>query len=139
MTLTALITPFLENYEIDWDSFKKLLLFQFSSKIDGIVLIGTTAENSTLTKKEKNQILELTLKIKKQQKSNKQIWLGVSNSSTKEVIELILENNSKEIDGYLISSPCYNKPPQEGLIKHFLECDKNSSKKIMLYNVPSRT
>ena len=139
MTFTALITPFLEDFQVDWNSLTNIIIKQFDSNTDGIVLMGTTGEAPTLTTGEQDKILELAHQIRLEKNSSKQIWFGIGDNSTDRVVNSMLKYNNENIDGYLISAPAYNKPPQAGLIKHFLECDKNSKKPIMLYNVPSRT
>ena len=142
MTLTALITPFLENTELDLSSLRSLLEIQLNSKMDGVVILGTTAETSTLSIHEKDVIVQETLSIRQRlgdKTKNKKIYVGVGSNSTHEVLERIKNLNQTGIDGYLIVTPYYNKPPQNGLIAHFLACDEVSQKPIILYNVPGRT
>jgi 4-hydroxy-tetrahydrodipicolinate synthase len=137
MTLTALITPFTKTGEIDWMSLQNLLRIQLSSEIDGIIGLCTTSETPTLSNQEQLKIAKFILNIN--QEYQKQIWLGVSGSATNEVKQRMQSFENLEIDGFLISTPSYNKPPQEGMIQHFLELDNFSNKNIILYNVPGRT
>jgi len=142
MTLTALITPFLENGELDLNSLRSLLKIQFYSKMDGVVVLGTTAETPTLSTHEKDIIVQEALSIRQNlgdKAKDKKIYVGVGSNSTHEVLERIENLNQTSVDGYLIVTPYYNKPPQNGLIAHFLACDKASQKPIILYNVPGRT
>jgi 4-hydroxy-tetrahydrodipicolinate synthase len=139
MTLTALITPFNEDTSIDFASLEKLLDLQFSSEVDGLVLLGTTGEAPTLLDLEKLQLISFVLNYKQKLASNKQIWLGASDNSTQRVVDKLATFNDLAIDGYLISSPWYNKPNQEGLYQHFVACSGATKKSIILYNVPSRT
>jgi len=139
MTLTALITPFLNDFSIDWISFEKLLILQLTSKIDGLVILATTGETPTLTLEEENQIVTKTLELNIMLKANKKIYIGVSDNSTSRVVARIESLNDLEFDGYLIASPSYNKPQQDGLCEHFLACSRATHKNIMLYNVPGRS
>lgn len=142
MTLTALITPFLENGELDLNSLRSLLKIQFNSRMDGVVILGTTAETSTLSTYEKDMIIQEALSVREQlgdKAKNKKIYVGVGSNSTSEVLERIQNLNQTSVGGYLIVTPYYNKPPQNGLIAHFLACDEASQKSIILYNVPGRT
>ena len=139
MLLTALITPFLEDTTIDFTSLEKMLQFQLESKVDGLVLLGTTAETPTLSNFEQRKVLELAIATKAKLNSQKKLFAGVSDNATSRVLEKIESFNELAVDGYLISSPYYNKPPQNGLIQHFLECSKATKKDIILYNIPGRT
>ncbi len=142
MTLTALITPFLENTELDLSSLRRLLEIQFNSKMDGVVILGTTAETATLSDHEKDIIVQEAISTREklgEPAKNKKIYVGVGSNSTRQVLERIESLNQTGVDGYLIVTPYYNKPPQNGLIEHFLACDKASQKPIILYNVPGRT
>ncbi len=132
---TALITPFLKSKEIDFDSLKKLIEFQVNHGVDYIVLAGTTGESATL---ETQEVLEIASFSKKLSKIP--IVVGVGSNSTKQVINK-MENLSKiGVDGFLVVSPYYNKPSQEGLFEHYSEISKASNKTpIILYNVPGRT
>jgi len=139
MVVTALITPMKEDTTIDWQSVQKILTIQLRSKASGIVLLGTTAETPTLTLQEQDQIIHKALEIDSQLNQSKQIWVGVSSNSTAKVQSRIQSLNKLPLGGYLISSPWYNKPNQEGIYQHFMACDKASSKPIMVYNVPGRS
>jgi 4-hydroxy-tetrahydrodipicolinate synthase len=137
MTLTALITPFTAEAEIDWQSLENLLHFQLSSKIDGIIGLCTTSETPSLTIEEQLEIASFILNINQEYK--KKIYFGLAGSSTLAVKSDMKRFQNLDFNGFLISTPSYNKPPQAGLIKHFLELDKVCDREIILYNVPGRT
>ena len=132
---TALITPFLENKKVDYASLKKLLWFQEQSSVDGVVLLGTTAEECTLTSLECIKIIKHALNILK----TKKIVLGISGNCTQNVIKRVkLYNKFDAISGYLIGTPYYNKPTSNGLVEHFVKISQASQKPIILYNIPGR-
>ena len=89
MTLTAIITPFFDDCSVDYNSLAKLLKFQFESSLDGIVALGSTAETIVLRESEQEQILSFILDYKLKTNSTKKIFVGVSSSSTAEVLDRI--------------------------------------------------
>lgn len=138
MVITSLITPMKEDTSVDWESLEKLLKQQFTSAVEGVLVLGTTGETPTLSNEEKDQIIQKTLAVRRESKSPKKIWVGVSTNSTATIQSHIEALNELDIDGYLISTPWYNKPNQKGIYEHFMAADKVSKKPIMAYNVPSR-
>lgn len=138
MVITSLITPMKEDTSIDWESLERLIKDQFESEIDGVLILGTTGEPPTLSIEEKDQIIQKTLAVRNELKSSKEIWVGVSSNSTSNILSNIKALNDLDIDGYLISTPWYNKPNQQGIYQHFMAADRVSMKPIMAYNVPSR-
>ncbi len=133
---TALVTPFLESKEIDWNSLSYLVNDQLKSNISSIVIHGTTAESPTLSLQEVQELVE---KIGSQVAGQKKIIFGAGLNSTDKTIEFIEKTQSKYIDALLVVVPYYNKPNQRGLEAHFLKIAEASEKPIILYNVPSRT
>lgn len=131
---TALITPFDKNFNVDFEALEKLLLLQENSQVSGVVVLGTTAEECTLTNAECEKIVTLASKILK----NKKLIVGVSGNNTVGVLEKITRYNRFDFDGYLIGCPYYNKPTQDGLYLHFKQIAQSTTKPIMLYNIPSR-
>lgn len=133
---TAIVTPFNEKNEIDFDEFKKLIDFQIENKVNAIVVCGTTGEGSTLTIEEKEELIKYCVKV-----VNKRIPViaGVGSNNTNTVIrnENFAENVG--VDALLIVTPYYNKTTQKGLVEHFRIVAENTSLPIILYNVPSRT
>lgn len=135
-TGVAIITPFNEKGEIDFYSLEKVINFNVENGVEYIVSLGTTGETPTLEKSEKIDIINFTT-----EKINNRvpIVVGVGGNNTKEVIkdlETLPLNNAIAV---LSASPYYNKPSQEGLYFHYKLLSENSSKPIILYNVPGRT
>ena len=131
---TALVTPFIKNGSIDYNSLIKLLEKQNESSVEGVVLLGTTAEECTLTSQECERILAVACKVL----NNKQIIVGVSGNCTAKMIEKIKMYSKYPIQGFLIGSPYYNKPSQNGLYQHFKQISAATTLPIMLYNIPGR-
>ncbi len=133
---TAIVTPFDENDNINFDEFKKLIDFQIDNKIDGIVVCGTTGEASTLSKEEKEELIKYCVKV-----VNKRVPViaGVGSNNTKTVIENDVYAKKIGVDGLLIVTPYYNKTTQKGLVEHYKTIAENTSLPIILYNVPGRT
>lgn len=132
---TAISTPFDEN-GINLKEFEKLLKFQIKNNADAIIVCGTTGESSTMSEKEKEEIISCAVKT-----SNGKIPIiaGAGGNNTAKVIENSKKAEQLGVDGLLIVTPYYNKCTQKGLINHYKEIAKNVSLPIILYNVPSRT
>lgn len=132
---TAISTPFDEN-GINLKEFEKLLKFQIKNNADAIIVCGTTGESSTMSEKEKEEIISCAVKT-----SNGKIPIiaGSGGNNTAKVIENSKKAEQLGVDGLLIVTPYYNKCTQKGLINHYKEIAKNVSLPIILYNVPSRT
>lgn len=132
----ALITPFEKDGKIDFDVFSRLIEFQVSNKTDAIIVCGTTGEGSTLTVEERLRLFSLAV-----EKVNGRVPViaGTGSNSTSFSLELIKEAEKCGIDAHLSVTPYYNKTSQNGIIKHFYKLADNSTKPIIVYNVPSRT
>ncbi len=135
-TGVALITPFSNSGEVDYNSLKKLIEHQIEGGIDYLVALGTTAETPTLSKTEKLKILDTVFEVND---GRLPVAIGAGGNNTPEVIKWINELESFNYDGLLSVTPYYNKPNQKALIAHFSEIAKSTSKNIILYNVPGRT
>jgi 4-hydroxy-tetrahydrodipicolinate synthase len=134
---TALITPFKADGRIDEESLDRLLEQQKRSKVDGVVVCGTTAESPTLEREEK---LWLMKKIYKDLAgSGIEVIAGTGSNDTEETIQLTLEAEKIGINKFLLVTPYYNKPTQQGLLEHFTKIANHIQGEIVLYNVPSRT
>lgn len=133
---TALITPFKENKKINYEKFIELIEEQISKGVDGLVILGTTGEASSLTNKEKNDLVDLAILV-----INKRVKLivGCSSSNTLEASKFALKLSKKKIDYLLVLTPYYLKTNNEGVIKHFNEIANKSKVPIIMYHVPSRT
>lgn len=134
--ITAIVTPFKSNLDIDFDAFERLIEFQIERNIDGIVVCGTTGESPTLSLKER-----IALIIKAIQVANGRVPIiaGTGTNDTKATIELSLLAKSEGADAILLVAPYYNKPTQLGLLQHFLAISEQVEIPQIIYNVPGRT
>jgi 4-hydroxy-tetrahydrodipicolinate synthase len=134
-TGVALVTPFLENGAIDFNSLKKLLRHT-AKGVDYFVVMGTTGESATLTKEEKKEVLAFVIA---NNVTKLPIVFGIGGNNTAEVIETIKDSNLAGVNALLSVSPYYNKPSQEGIYQHFKAIADVSPVPVILYNVPGRT
>lgn len=133
---TALITPFDEEGAIDYESLKKLLDHLIKQGNTRFVLCGTTGEVPTLRMHEKKQLVRYV----RYHYPDLHLIVGISSNSTNEVIRQMHEmSNIQNIDTFMIVTPYYNKPSQEGLYQHYSKIAESTNKDILIYNVPSRT
>jgi len=131
---TALITPFDQKGNIDIDGFLFHLKRQREAGVDGVVVLGTTGEATTLSMQEKKTLIKIARK-----ETSLQLMVGCSSSSTAQTIENIQVAADFGADSILVSSPFYTKPTQEGLFRHYEEVSRVNSIPIIAYNNPSRT
>lgn len=136
-TGVALVTPFKNNGNIDWEDLEKLIEHVIAGGVEYLVSLGTTGESVTLSDEEHRQILDFTIKINR---GRRPIVAGIFGSNnTAAMVEKIREYNFEGIDALLSSNPAYSKPGQEGIFRHYMELAEVSPKPIIIYNVPSRT
>ena len=134
-TGVALVTPFLSDKKIDYDSLERIIKFVDLPEIDYLAIMGTTGESATLSWNEKIEILEFT----KGQAPDQPILFGLGGNDTTQLLKEISLINKYPIDGILSVTPYYNRPSQAGLISHYRQIADTSDHPIILYNVPSRT
>ena len=131
----ALVTPFNEDFSIDFLALKKLVNYQIDNGTDYLVVLGTTGEAPTLSMGEKLEVLKT---VHDANRGRLPIVFGVGGNNTMAVCE-ILRSLPDGIDAILSVSPYYNKPTQNGIIEHYKEVAKATDLPIILYNVPGRT
>lgn len=131
----ALVTPFNEDFSIDFLALKKLVNYQIDNGTDYLVVLGTTGEAPTLSMGEKLEVLKT---VQDANRGRLPIVFGVGGNNTMAVCE-ILRSLPDGIDAILSVSPYYNKPTQNGIIEHYKEVAKATDLPIILYNVPGRT
>lgn len=132
----ALVTPFKQNGEIDYDALKRLIEYQIENGADFFAILATTGECPCLSAEEKEKLTETIISIVS---GRAPILKYCGGNNTAAVVEEIKQTNWKGIDGILSICPYYNKPSQEGLYQHFKAIAETSSLPIVLYNVPGRT
>jgi 4-hydroxy-tetrahydrodipicolinate synthase len=134
--LTAMVTPFTESGEVDYEQAKRLALALLDSGSEGLILAGTTGESPTLTWEEQ---MRLFTEVKSAVGDRGAIVAGTGSNSTAEAVEATKEAEKIGADACLLVVPYYNKPSQEGLYQHFKAIAESTSLPCILYNVPSRT
>lgn len=134
--LTAMVTPFNENGEVDYGQAKKLALALLNSGSEGLLVVGTTGESPTLIREEE---LRLFSEVKSAVGDRGTIIAGTGSNSTAEALKTTKGAERIGVDACLLVVPYYNKPTQEGLYQHFKTVAQSTSLPCILYNVPSRT
>lgn len=134
--MTAMITPFNGNQEVDYARVRELANHLADTGSQGIVVCGTTGESPTLTDEEK---LTLFSAVQEAVGSRVQVWAGVGTNSTAKSVEMTRNASKLKIDGVMAVTPYYNKPSQEGLYRHYRNIAEATTLPVLLYNVPGRT
>ena len=135
-TGVALITPFNEDFSVDYIGLEKLVNHQVDGGIDYLVLMGTTGESAVLSKTEKQELIAFCKKINA---GRLPIVLGIGGNNTLALVEEMKNTDFAGVDAVLSVSPAYNKPTQEGIYQHYKMIAEACPLPIILYNVPGRT
>lgn len=132
----ALVTPFDENDNVNFEVLANLIDFHLKSHTDGLVVLGTTAEAATMSQEEKDEVVKFVVK-----KVNHKIPVIVGSGSNSTKLACLASERYEELgaDALLVITPYYNKTNHTGIIKHFSEVAKSTRLPIIMYNVPSRT
>lgn len=133
---TALITPFHDNYEVDYDTFRILVRRQLDAGINFLVPLGTTGEAPCLNDFEKEKLVETLIE---ENNGRVPVVVGAGSNCTQYVISAISKLSKYQADAFLIVVPYYNKPSQEGIYQHFKAISESTSTPLILYNIPGRT
>ncbi|BAM47577.1 4-hydroxy-tetrahydrodipicolinate synthase [Amphibacillus xylanus] len=134
--ITAMVTPFDDNNQINFPMVTELMNYLISNGTDAIIVAGTTGESPTLTHQEKIDLFKHAVKVAD---GKYPIIAGTGSNNTKESVELSKEAEAIGVDGLLLVTPYYNKPSQAGLYEHYTAIAKATKLPIMLYNIPGRT
>ncbi len=135
-TGVAMVTPFNENLEIDYEALEKLIEHLISNNVSYLVVLGTTGESVTQTDEEKDDLVNF---IKRKVNHRIPLVLGIGGNDTQSIVNKIHNTDFNQIDAILSVAPYYNKPTQEGLYQHFKTIAQASPVPVILYNVPGRT
>lgn len=135
-SITALITPFKNNGEIDFDTYKSLIERQIKAGTHGLVPVGTTGESPVLSFDEHDHIIQTAVEVTN---GRVPVIAGTGANSTQEAIDITRRAEKMGADVALIVAPYYNKPNQEALFQHYKAIHDAVSMPILLYNVPGRT
>ncbi len=132
----AIVTPFKDNGEVDYEKFAEMVEYQIENGTDAIIVCGTTGESSTLTHEEHLDVIRCCV-----EKVNGRIPViaGTGSNCTDTAIYLSTEAEKYGVDGLLLVTPYYNKATQKGLYQHFKAVADSVKVPVILYNVPSRT
>lgn len=134
--VTAMVTPFDQNGQIDFNKAEHLINYLISNGTEGLVVAGTTGESPTLSKDEILSLLQFTVKV-----VNKRIPViaGTGSNNTQASIELTKQAEMLGVDAVMLVTPYYNKPSQAGMYAHFETIAKATTLPVMLYNIPGRS
>jgi 4-hydroxy-tetrahydrodipicolinate synthase len=135
-SLVAIVTPMTADGGLDWPAWDRLLDFHISEGTDGIVIAGTTGESPVLSV---DEIEELTRRAVARCQGRLKVVVGAGTHSTATTVACTRILSHLGVDAVMIVTPYYNKPPQEGLYRHFVAAADASAVPVILYNVPSRT
>lgn len=133
---TALITPFHENGDINYDKLAWLIEEQIAAGIDALVICGTTGEASTLTEEEHMDVIRASVKMIKKRVP---VIAGTGSNCTMTAIRFSKEAEEAGADALLVVSPYYNKASKQGLYEHFKDIADSVTLPVILYNIPGRT
>jgi 4-hydroxy-tetrahydrodipicolinate synthase len=134
--LTAMATPFRDDYALDLDGAQQLADFLLDNGTDTIVVAGSTGEAPTLTHDEKRDLFRAVVEAAR---GKGKVVAGTGTYSTAESVELTRLAQAAGVDAALVVAPYYNKPPQRGLVAHFTQIAESTDLPILLYNIPGRT
>ena len=135
-SLVAIVTPMTADGAVDWPAWDRLLDFHMDEGTDGVVVAGTTGESPVLTYEE---IAELTRRAVARCGGRLKVIVGAGTHSTAVTVARARELSALRVDAVMLVTPYYNKPPQEGLYRHFIAAADASTVPVILYNVPGRT
>jgi 4-hydroxy-tetrahydrodipicolinate synthase len=133
--LTAIVTPFDKNRRVDLDRFRELAQFLVDNGSDGLVVCGTTGEAPTLSDDEKFALWETAVDLLRGRAT---VIAGTGTYDTAHSIHLSQKAAEIGVDGLLVVTPYYSKPPQRAIVEHFKAIAATTDRPIVVYNIPSR-
>src|SRR5712691_13361103 len=134
--LTAMVTPFRDDFSLDLDGAQVLANYLFETGTDTVVVAGSTGEAPTLTNQEKADLFRAVIEVAA---DKAKVVAGTGTYDTRDSVELTRLAQETGADGALVVTPYYNRPPQRGLIEHFTKVAGSTDLPVILYNIPSRT
>jgi 4-hydroxy-tetrahydrodipicolinate synthase len=133
--LTAIVTPFATDGSVDLERFRALARHLVENGSDGIVVAGTTGESPTLTDEERMRLIEAAVD---ELGGRATVVAGTGTYSTAHSVHLTEQADRLGVDGFLVVTPYYNKPPPRGIVAHFEAVAAVSDKPVIVYNIPGR-
>ena len=134
--LTAMVTPFTADAHLDTDAAQRLATYLIDLGNDGLVICGTTGESPTVTDPEADRLLRAVVEAIGDRAA---IVAGVGTNDTHHSVALAQQAEKAGADGLLVVTPYYSKPPQAGVVEHFLTVTEAADLPVMLYDIPGRT
>jgi len=135
-TGVALATPFDREKNIDYNGLERLISHCIEGGVEYLVVMGTTAENPTLSPEEKKKVLRAAVEAAQ---NRVPIVYGLGGNNTAALVHQMQEEDLRGVSALLSVSPYYNKPTQEGIFQHFKTLSEAAPLPLILYNVPGRT
>ncbi|MFE1630098.1 4-hydroxy-tetrahydrodipicolinate synthase [Brevibacillus reuszeri] len=134
--LTAMVTPFDQNGDVDFNVTRTLVNYLIENGTDGLVVAGTTGESPTLSTDEKVELFKFVVDVVG---GRIPVIAGTGSNNTRASISLTKQAEAAGVDGIMLVAPYYNKPSQEGMYQHFKAIAESTSLPVMLYNIPGRS
>jgi len=134
--LTAVVTPFDRDGSVDTEAFRRLCAHLLENGSDGVVVAGTTGESPTLSDEERLELFAAAVEIVHERGGT--IVAGTGTYSTEHSVHLTREAHALGVDGFLVVTPYYSKPPVRGIVAHFAAIAAETDKPIVAYNIPQR-
>jgi 4-hydroxy-tetrahydrodipicolinate synthase len=133
--LTAIVTPFKDDGAVDYDGFRRLCSHLLEHGSDGLVVCGTTGESPTLTDGEKLELFRAAVDAVGNRGT---VVAGTGSNDTAHSVHLTREAHEAGVDGFLVVTPYYNKPPARGIVRHFQAIAEATDRPVVVYNIPQR-
>jgi 4-hydroxy-tetrahydrodipicolinate synthase len=133
--LTAVVTPFKDDGSVDFDGFRDLANHLLDHGSDGLVVAGTTGESPTLSDDERLELFRVAIDAVGGRGT---VVAGTGTYSTAHSVHLTREAHDIGVDGFLVVTPYYNKPPPRGIVEHFKAIAAESDRPVVVYNIPGR-
>jgi 4-hydroxy-tetrahydrodipicolinate synthase len=133
--LTAVVTPLNEDGSVNFERFRELCAYLVDSGSDGLVVAGTTGESPTLSDDERVELFAAAVDAVGGRAT---VIAGTGTYSTAHSVHLTERAHAVGVDGFLVVTPYYNKPPARGIVEHFKAIASESDKAIIVYNIPGR-
>ena len=135
-SMVALVTPMREDGGVDEEAFARLIEWQIGEGTHGIVPVGTTGESPTLSHAEHQRVVEIAVEVARRRVP---VVAGAGSNSTAEAIGLARHAKKAGADAALVVTPYYNKPTQDGLLRHYTAIADAAALPIVIYNIPGRS
>jgi 4-hydroxy-tetrahydrodipicolinate synthase len=133
--LTAIVTPFKADGSVNFDRFRELAQHLVENGSDGVVVAGSTGESPTLTDDERLELFRVAVEALEGRGT---VVAGTGTYSTAHSVHLTREAHELGVDGFLVVTPYYNKPPPRGIVAHFDAVAEVSDRPVIVYNIPGR-